>query len=154
MNPSRWRSSPVTIGSENAATDAGSSCGYSAEETITAPEPAWMPPANGCRYGSSTVAVRSTAPVDVSVFARTRPRPGKCLSVVTTPVDCTAVTTVPTSSATASGAEPYCRSNAPIGGFWSAVPAGTVSATGARSIVIPARARRCAQSTVRVRSVA
>ena len=55
--------------------------------------------------------------LDVSVFARTRPRPGKCLSVVMTPADCAAWTIVATSRATASGAEPYCRSSAPIGAF-------------------------------------
>ena len=64
---------------------------------------------NGPRYGSWLVATVSTAPVEKSVFSSTRPRPGKCLSVVITPVDWTALTTVVMSAATAVGSEPYSR---------------------------------------------
>src|SRR5262249_10961283 len=104
--PRRCRSRPVTTGAENAAAVLPSNFGYVADEIITAADPAWIPLTNGLRNGSSAVVELSTAWVDVSVFVRTRPRPGKCLSVVNNPAACAADTTVWMSWATWSGADP------------------------------------------------
>src|SRR3712207_3287882 len=119
------------IGRENAPISSRSSFAYDADDTITPAEPARIPATNGSRYGSVAVVVASTARVDVSVLARTRPNPGKCLTTVSTPASWAAGTTVATASATRPGSEPYWRWNAPIGGFASPIAAGTVSATGA-----------------------
>src|SRR6185437_5200460 len=148
------RSSPSMIGWENAAIASGSSRGYSADEIITAVVPAAMPLANGSSDASVLVVWSSRASREVSVLDRTRPSPGKCLSVVWRPAACAAVTTVATSAATGPGAEPYCRLNAPIGGLALPRPAGTTSATGARSIVTPTFFTRPAHSLVRLVSAA
>src|SRR4051794_26190613 len=115
------------IGLEYAAMVEGSSFGYVADDTITPAEPAAIPATNGFRYGSSAVVVLSTTRTATSVFDRTRPRPGKCLMMVSTRASCEVVTTVVMAPATLSGFEPYCRWKPPIGGLPSPRPAGTVS---------------------------
>ena len=51
---------------------------------MTASAPAFIPATKGRRYGSAAVVVASTALAEVSVLERTRPSPGKCLSVAPT----------------------------------------------------------------------
>jgi hypothetical protein len=84
------------------------------------------------------VVTSSVTPVLTSVFPRTRPSPGKCLTVAVTPAAARPSTTVPAADATSSGMLPYWRPKAPTGSLPAAVPAGTTSATGARSRFTPA----------------
>src|SRR3954447_9688373 len=64
---------------------------------------------------SSAVVTESVTPVVVSVFSRTRPSPGKCLSVAVTPDRAKPSITVPAAGDTLSGVLPYWRPKAPRG---------------------------------------
>src|SRR4051794_38828511 len=88
--------------------------------------------------GSSAVVTPSVTPAVVSVLAVTRPRPGKCLRAAVTRWAPSPSTTVPAAAPTCCGVLPYWRSKKPIGALACSVPAGTTSATGARSSVTPA----------------
>src|SRR3954471_8306871 len=93
---------------------------------------------NAATCASPAAVVPSTTSAAVSVFCCTRPSPGKCLSVAVTPCAARPSITAPAAPTTASAVLPYCRSRAPIGGLAASVPAGTTSATGARSRFTPA----------------
>src|SRR5215207_7425572 len=117
-----------------------------------AAEPARWP--NRVTCGSSAVVTGSVTSAVVSVLACTRPSPGKCFSVAVTPARSRASTTVPTAGATASGVLPYWRSNWPIGSLAASLPAGTTSATGARSRLTPALRSAVPMPSARVASSA
>src|SRR3954453_6380976 len=91
--------------------------------------------ANRATGGSAAVVVASMTIAVVSVLPVTRPSPGKCLRVPRTPAPDRPATTVPAAAPTAAGVLPYWRENTPTGAFVCSVPAGTTSATGARSRV-------------------
>ena len=74
-----------------------------------------------------------------SVLPRTRPSPGKCLSVAVTPASASPATIVPAAGSPPPAVPPYCRPKAPIGSLVRLGPGGTTSTTGARSRLTPAR---------------
>ena len=68
----------------------------------------------------------------------TRPSPGKCLATDATPAEAIPSMNATPCSPLACGSDPNSRSSCPIGAFVDAVPAGTVSITGARLRLTPA----------------
>ena len=100
--------------------------------------PAAMPVRKASRYGSSAVVVESMTPAAVSVLPVTRPRPGKCLSVVAMPACAMPLTTAEPWLPTVAGSCPYSRWSAPIGWFVASAPGGTTSITGAKLRLMPA----------------
>ena len=98
-----------------------------------------IPARNGSRKGSSAEVTASVIPVAVtSVLPVTRPSPGKCFTVATTPPSCKPVMIAGTAAETAAGSVPNSRRYLPIGPLVSSMDCGTVSATGARSTLTPA----------------
>src|SRR6478735_1369159 len=115
--------------------------------------PAAMPSRNGRRYGEWRV-VGSVTPFAVSVLPVALPRPGKCLTLVSTPAAFMPRTNADTRDPTCAGVYPYSRSYRPIGWFLRAFFLGTTSATGARSRFTPAARSWPAHACARDRSVA
>src|SRR5215212_9991276 len=109
---------------------------------MTMPAPAVIAARNGVRYADVRVVTVSFTPAVVSVFAVTRPSPGKCLAVMAMSADLIPRRKVDPLSATTDDVCPYSRANFPIGGLDAAVAAGTVSITGARLTSTPER-RTC-----------
>src|SRR6476661_3317574 len=79
-------------------------------------------------------------PLEVtSVLPVTRPNPGKCLTVAATPPARMPARKAPTIVETRAGSLEYCRSYCPTGPLARPTEVGTVSATGARLTLMPAR---------------
>ena len=93
----------------------------------------------GAMSADVRVVTRSVTPAVVSVLPATRPSPGKCLAVRARPVDRIPRTKAVPFSATTAGVWPNSRWKRPIGAFVDANDADTVSMTGARLTLTPAR---------------
>src|SRR5882757_237487 len=97
-----------------------------------------IPAENGAMNALLVVVFESTTFATSSVLPVTRPRPGKCFSTVDTWDARIPSVKAMTCEPTVAAVEPKLRRSAPIGGLLPAVPAGTTSATGARSMLTPA----------------
>jgi len=132
----------VTIVCEKTAgTPLRSSAGYDAFETITSFVPAAIAASNGTRRAPRNAASRAIVTGRSSVLATALPRPGKCFAVAATPTRWRPRTNALTSAATVVGSLPNERRPRKLRGVE------IVSATGAKSIAIPAsRIARAAAS--------
>jgi hypothetical protein len=101
---------PSMTAGEKTAGRTASIRAYTALDIITNGVPARARCRNGIRSASARVVTVSVTPPRVSVLAVTRPSPGKCLTVGTTPASAIPAANAPARAATDSGIDPNCRS--------------------------------------------